>query len=275
MDVPVDEVETREAETFFSKKGGPEALFDDPVDDGWDEELAEEFLASEELAQFDSLRKVVLHRIQAALDRGVEKEELLEAFKDLLNGTSNADSTAAEYLFQSEANALDFAHEIEAARHTLLAAYPLLIPDDPDDVQDPDLDGLNAGVPGEYEVTDATIAGFFANFEVLYEYETGEGAEKDDCDNQDHDDNGDGNDEGAPEDGEECDDSNGGGCSWMSNWGWRKGLKFAACGAIGVATGVITTPVVTPVPAAILGTGAFWGCGCMICDDPLICEEED
>ena len=83
----------------------------------------------------------IIHRTQAALDRGVE-EELAGAFKDVLNGTSNADSTAAEYLFLSDANGEDFDEELEAAWETLTAAYPLLINDDPDDIVDPDFDDI-------------------------------------------------------------------------------------------------------------------------------------
>ena len=81
-----------------------------------------------------------------ALDRGVEEEELADAFKDELNETSNADSTAGEYLFQSDANAEDFADEMEAAYEALTAAYPLLINDEPA-AGYPDFDDLSTGAP--------------------------------------------------------------------------------------------------------------------------------
>ena len=175
VDAPASEAETRETETFFSKKGGPEALFDDPEDDDW----AEELFTSEEWARYDSLRKDIIDRIDDALDGGVEEEELADAFKDEFNGTSNADSTAEQYLFENAASADDFAEEFEAAYEALTTAYPMLVnpPDDPDDLVDPVFGELNADDPNTCEITDETIDDFFTNFDAIYEAETGEGLE--------------------------------------------------------------------------------------------------
>ena len=181
MDVPVDEVETREAETFLKK--GADALMNDPEDDGWTEELAEALFESEELARFDSLRMDILHRIDDALDRGVEDEELADAFKDVLNETSNADSTAGQYLFLSNDAADDFESEVEFAYTALTTAYPLLVDDDPDDIEDPDFGGeFNTVAPGECEVTDEAIDDFFAYFSALYEYATSDSGVEDNND---------------------------------------------------------------------------------------------
>ena len=185
-DTAVD-IPASETKTLFSKKGNPDALMDDPnegwdpEDHGWTEALAQEFFASEELARYDSLRKDVIDRIDDALDRGVEAEELADAFKDLLNGTNNADSTAGEYLFQSEEAADEYELELEFARSAIIAAFPLVINDDPDDFGDPNFDdSFNASNPGTCEITDETIDDFFANFEAIYEYENGlEGLEQD------------------------------------------------------------------------------------------------
>ena len=158
MDVPVDETET------LLKKGA-QALMDAPENDGWTKELIDELLTSEEWARFDSLRKGVIGRIADALDRGVE-EELAQAFKDVLNGTSNAKSTAGEYLFLSDANTEDYAGEMEAAYQALTAAHPLLINDEPND------EVVNTSAGG-CEVTDQTIDDFFANFDAIREQATG------------------------------------------------------------------------------------------------------
>ena len=206
----------------------------------------------------------------------MEKEELIEAFKDLLNSTSNADSTAAEYLFLSDAAAVEFANEISDAYHALVAAYPLFINDDPDDMEDPDFgDIFNTSAPEACELTDEAIDNFFAGFDAIYEYENAEEAEQEDCDNQDQDDNGDGNDEGGPEGGEdqECEDSNGGGgsgCSWTDDHGWIMKLKMTACLVFGSAVGTAASPVAL-AGALVIGAGTTWLCQCQVCDDPVIC----
>ena len=234
VDVPVDEVETSEAETFLKK--GVDALFNDPLPSGWTEELVEELFASEELARTDSLRKDVIDRIDAALDRGVEDEELAEAFKDALNGTSNADSTVGEYLFQSDANADEFSEEVLAAQYALTTAYPLLINDDLDDIVDPDLDGLEASGSGACEITDETIDDFFVNFDAINDHENSSNLAEVSL----------------------------GPCN--SRWSY---IKWNVCIVGSGATFIIAGG---PAGAIILGTGlAYWLCTCTFCRIAAMC----
>ena len=232
MDAPVDEAETSEVETFFSKNGvdelmdgGPGEMGWDPEENGWTEELANELFASEELARLDSLRKDVLDRIDDALDRGVDEEELTDAFKDVLNETHNADSTAGEYLFQSNASADVYEEEVLAAHEALIAAYPLLINDDPDDMEDPDFGGIfNTGAPEVCEITDESIGDFFAHFDAIYEHETGSSAQEEDAF-----------------------------CG-----GWRNQLRLVGC--------LTLCGVAAPAGGAVAALCA-WGCWCMLCTE--------
>ena len=208
---------------------------DDPEDDGWTEELVNELFASEEWTRVDSLSKDVIDRIGDAVDRGVEEEELADAFKDVLNETSNADSTAGEYLFQSNANAADYAEEVGGAYDALKAAYPLLINDDPDDVVDPVFGDLNASGSGTCEVTDQTIDDFFANFDAINEQQNGSNLQVVDCNS------------------------------------WWKAAKLAACfaGVLAGAAAGLATPFAPLVMVA--GATGMWMCACAICYNSALC----
>ena len=170
MDVPVDEVETREAETFFSKKGGPEALFDDSMPPGWTVWRAQALLESEELARFESLRLDLIQRTKDAFDSGVTNTDMAEAVKDLLataaDTTVVADTTVIDYWFPIWEESETYADDWWDAWHDLIEAFPELLAN----ADVPEGDDLS-GSGGACAIPDEQIDDFFVdNFDSYYEY---------------------------------------------------------------------------------------------------------
>ena len=214
VDVPVSETETSEAETFFSKKGGPEALFDDSMPPGWTEQLVQALLESEELARYESLRKDVIQRTKDAFDSGVTNADMAEAVKDLF---SSSDTTVIEYWFPSWEDSEPFMDDWWDAYHDLIEAFPVLL----SNVDVPEGADLSGG-GGSCAITDELIDDFFVdNFDSYYEYYFSGDAEVqfDPCE------------EDTPEgyDNEECDEGNP--ATYCGTWG-----DFARASGCSVAT---------------------------------------
>ena len=227
MDVPVDEVEASEVEAFFSKKGGPEALFDDSMPPGWTVWRAQELLESEELARFESLRLDLIQRTKDAFDSGVANTDMAEAVKDLLaaaaDTTGVADTTVIDYWFPIWEESETYADDWWDAWHDLIEAFPELLAN----ADVPEGDDLSGG--GACAIPDEQIDDFFVdNFDSYYEYYFNGDAEieSDPCE------------EDTPEgyDNEDCDEENP--ATYCGTWG--DFARASGCTTVAVSAGVAT-----------------------------------